>query len=111
MKNIKQFKYKNTYNFDRFLKDYGYKLEDVKGFNVSFKCWFKGNFLKTYIIYLKDNECLCFKVVYFKSLNESNQSRLGFNGETLLIWYQDANVVWYKVKVICGMDDKYVIAF
>ena len=98
MKSIKFFKYWYSYEFEKCLKDYGYTIDDVEGFNVSFKCWFKGNFLKTYIVYLSDNEYLCFKVVDFKSFNECNKVRLGFEGETLLGWYKDAHIRRYKLN-------------
>ena len=109
MKNIKYFKYKNTYEYSVFLKEYGYKLDDVKGFSVSVIHRFNGNVYKSYIIYFKDDNLACFKVVYFKSLNELHKSNLGLNGNTLLEWYQDANIVWYKVKDIYGLNDRYVI--
>ena len=111
MKNIKQFKYKNTYNFDRFLKDYGYTLDDVEEYSLSSIKRYHGNILKIYKVYVYDGESVYFSVVYFKSLNELDQSRLGFKGDKLLKWYEDANIRKYKVKDIWGMDDKYVIAF
>ena len=84
MKNIKCFKYINENNFNVFLNEYGYTLDDVKGYNVSAIHHYRGNIFKSYIIYFKDDNLACFKVVYFKSLNEYQQSRLGFNGGTLL---------------------------
>ena len=111
MKNIKQFKYKNTLDFEKFLDEYGYKLKDVKGFSFAGKKQYNGNILKEYFIHFKDGEREYFREVSFKSLNDLHQARLGFKGDKLLDWYQDANVVWYKVKDIWGMDDKYVIAF
>ena len=109
MKNIKSFKYKNTYEYKKYLKEYGYTIDDVVGFSLVDKQQYGGNILKQYVIYFSDHDNVYFKVVYFKSLNEYHQSALGFNGNTLLNWYQDANVVWYKVKDIYGLDDKYVI--
>ena len=110
MKNIKYFKYKNTYEYNKFLKEYGYILDDVKGFSVSVIHHYRGNIFKSYIIYFKDDNLALFKVVCFKSLNECHQSRLGFNGNTLLEWYRDANIIKYKVKDVWGINDKYVIA-
>ena len=109
MKSIKSFKYINTKQFNVFLEECNYKLKDIFGFESSWKEQYHGNILKEYTIFFKNGEYKHFKVVYFKSLNECQQSRLGFNGERLLEWYQDANVVWYKVKDIYGMHDRYVI--
>ena len=99
MKNIKYFKYKNTFNFEKFLKEYGYTLDDVKGFCLYEKKWYHGNFLKLYIIHFNDGEMKCFSVVYFKNFNECKQSRLGFNGNKLLNWYQGANIRKYKLNI------------
>ena len=110
MKNIKYFKYKSTYSFEKFLNNYGYKLADVKGYKFGWKNQYHGNVLKTYVIYLKDDECVYFKVVYFKNLNECHQSSLGFNGSKLLDWYQNANVRCYRVyDVWFKKYDRYVI--
>ena len=98
MKNIKQFKYWYSYEFEKCLKDYGYAIDDVKGFNVSSVKRYHGNILKTYIIYVYDGESIYFSVVYFKSFNEYNQSWLGFNGEKLLNWYQNAIIKLYKLN-------------
>ena len=97
MKNIKSFKYKNTYEFEKCLNGYGYTIDDVIGFSVSAIHHYHGNIFKSYIIYFKDEYLACFKVVCFKSFNEYRQSGLGFNGNTLLGWYQDANIKAYKV--------------
>ena len=96
MKSLKQFKYKNTLNFQKFLKAYNYILDDVKGFSVGYKKQYHGNILKIYNVHFIDGEYEYFKVVYFKSLNEYHQAALGFNGEKLLTWYQDANIKKYK---------------
>ena len=109
MKKIKYFKYKNTYEFEKFLREYGYRLEDVEGFSVVGKKHYHGNILKVYSVWFNDCSEEYFKEVSFKSLNESQQSRLGFNGDRLLRWYEDANVRWYKVKDPWGMKDWYVI--
>ena len=104
MKNIKCFKYINTYSFERFLSAYGYSLEDVKGFSFAGKKQYHGNILKIYNIHFNDGEYEYFKEVYFKDINEYKQSRLGFNGEKLLEWYDIANVVKYKY------NSRYIIA-
>ena len=98
MKNIKSFKYWYSYDFEKCLKDYGYTIDDVKGFSVSSIKRYKGNILKTYIVYIYDGESVYFSVAYFKSFNEYRQSALGFNGDKLLEWFEDANVRKYKVK-------------
>ena len=110
MKSIKYFKYVNYDAFEKFVNEYGYTIDDVKGFSVSAIHHYHGNVFKSYIIYFNDDNLTLFKVVYFKSLNEYNQSRLGFNGNTLLDWCEDANVIEYKVKDIWGVKDEYVIA-
>ena len=97
MKNIKYFKYVNTHNFETFLRVYGYTINDAIGFSANYKWCYHGNILKEYIIYLSDHDHIFFKVVWFKSFNEYRQSFLGFNGETLLEWYQNANIIWYKL--------------
>lgn len=109
MRNIKYFNYKNTYEYSVFLKDYGYRESDAIGFSVSSVKHYRGNILKTYNIYFKDGEYEYFKIVYFKSLNEYYQSKLGFNGNRLSEWCDDANIVKYKFKDIYGMHDRYVI--
>ena len=96
MKNIKSFKYVNTDKFNVFLKDYGYSLDDVSGYSVGWTEQYHNNVLKVYNIHFKDGEKIYFKVVYFKDFNEYRQSALGFNGEKLLNWYQDANIRKYK---------------
>ena len=98
MKNIKYFKYWYSYDFEKFLKDYGYTLDDVKGFKFVEKKQYHGNVLKLYFICFNDGEEICFTVADFKSFNEINQSRLGFNGNKLLEWYEDANVRRYRVS-------------
>ena len=84
MKSIKCFKYKNTYEFEKFLSAYEYRIEDVKGFSFAGQRQYHGNILKLYNVRFNDGEYEYFKVVYFRSLNECEQSRLGFNGKTLL---------------------------
>ena len=96
MKNIKYFKYKDTCNFIGFVTAYGYKLEDVIGFSFIGKKQYRGNVLKVYSIWFKDCEEEYFKVVNFKSFNEYHQSRLGFNGDKLLRWYEDADIRTYQ---------------
>ena len=96
MKSIKCFKYKDTFKFEEFLSAYGYKLEDVRGYKFIDKKQYRGNVLKVYFICLNDGEEVYFKVVTFKNLNEYRQSRLGFNGDKLLEWYEDSAVRTYK---------------
>ena len=98
MKSIKSFKYWYSYEFEKCLKDYGYTIDDVKGFSVSNIKRYHGNILKTYIVYVYDGESVYFSVAYFKSFNEINQSRLGFNGDKLLMWYQFSRIKHYKLS-------------
>ena len=109
MKKIKFFKYKNTYEFEKFLDGYGYILSDAVGFSAYDKQQYHGNILKEYVIYLNDHEHIFFKEVNFKSFNECNRSRLGFNGDKLLRWYNSSNIRKYKFKDIYGLKDEYVI--
>ena len=105
MKNIKFFKYINTREFERFLSAYCYHLEDVKGFSFVSTKQYHGNILKEYFIHFKDGEKEYFKEVYFKSFNEYHQCRLGFRGDKLLEWYEDANILKYKVKDVWRLKD------
>ena len=98
MKSIKLFKYKDTCEFESFLNAYDYKFEDVKGFSFDEQKQYHGNVLKWYKIYFKDGEYEYFKVVTFKSFNEYRQSRLGFNGDKLLDWFEDSYIKTYKTK-------------
>lgn len=98
MKNIKLFKYWYTYDFQKFLEEYSYTLDDVKGFSVVSVKRYSGNVLKTYAIHFNDGEYEYFSVVYFKDFNEYNQSRLGFNGNKLLRWYEVAIIKEYKLR-------------
>ena len=84
MKNIKRFKYWYTYEFERCLKEHGYTIDDVKGYNVSSIMRYNGNVLKTYVVYIYDGESVYFSVAYFKSFDEYNKAWLGFNGDKLL---------------------------
>ena len=84
MKSIKLFKYINENNFNIFLNEYGYTLDDVKGFSVIDKKQYRNNILKIYAIHFNDGEFEYFKVVVFESFNEYRQSSLGFNGNKLL---------------------------
>ena len=102
MKSIKYFKYWYSYEFERCLKDYGYSIDDVVGFSVSSIKRYRGNILKTYIVYICDGESVYFSVVYFKSFNEYNQAWLGFGGNKLLDWYQTAIIKLYK------LNDEYI---
>lgn len=98
MKNIKYFKYWYSYELDKCLKEYGYTLDDVKGFSVSSITRYHGNILKTYIIYVYDGESVYFSIAYFKSFNEYNRTWLGFNGDRLLQWYNKAPIKLYKLN-------------
>ena len=98
MKNIKFFKYKNKEKFEDFLSSYDRKLEDVKGFSFAGKKQYRYNVLKIYRITFKDGEYEYFKVAIFSSFNEYHQARLGFSGNKLEYWFQDANVREYKTK-------------
>ena len=98
MKNIKLFKYWYSYEFERCLKDYGYTVDDVKGFSVSSIKRYRGNILKTYKVYVLDGESVYFSIVFFKSFNECNQSALGFKGNKMLDWYQTAIIKLYKLN-------------
>ena len=110
MKNIKRFKYVNTYEYKRFLSAYGYKAYDVIGFSYVGQKQYHGNILKVYSIHFKDGEYEYFKVVYFKSLNEYHQAQNSFSCIKLSGWCSSADVIKYKVKDIYGIKDKYVIA-
>ena len=92
MKNIKYFKYKNKEKFNMFLCAYGYKLDDVKGFSLEEQKQYRSNVLKVYSIHFNDGEYEYFKVVIFRSFNEYYQSKLGFNGNKLLRWFEDSDV-------------------
>ena len=94
---IKHFKYVNENCFKVFLKEYGYKLEDVKSFYLYSKSQYHGNILKIYNIHFNDGEVGCFSAVLFKNFNEYHQARLGFSGNKLLCWYENANAKAYKV--------------
>ena len=96
MKSIKYFKYVNENNFNIFLNEYGYSIDDVVGFGLYDKQQYHGNILKVYNIYFKDGEKEYFKVAVFESFNEYRQSSLGFNGNKLLDWWENANIRMYK---------------
>ena len=110
MKSIKYFKYKNTFSFEKFLCEYGYWVENIAGFKFGWKEQHHGNILKVYMIYFNDGEYKLFRVLYLKSLNEYQQLSLGLKINKLLMWYDSANVIKYKVKDVWGMNDKYVVA-
>ena len=98
MNNIKSFKYWYSYEFERFLKNHGYTIDDVKGYNVSSVMRYRGNVLKTYVVYVYDGENVYFSVAYFKSFDEYNKAWLGFNGDKLLQWYKKAAIKQYKLN-------------
>ena len=97
MKSIKSFKYWYSSEFESRLKDYGYTIDDVKGYSVSDIRRYHGNILKTYIVYVYDGESVYISIVYFKSFNEYNKSRLGVNGNKLLMWYEISLIKHYKL--------------
>ena len=105
MKNIKFFNYKDTTKFEKFLSEYNYKLNDVRGFKFISQKQYHGNVLKLYFICLNDGEEVYFRAVDFKDFNEYNQSHLGFNDDKLSEWYSDSVVRRYKTN-----DGSYVIA-
>ena len=96
MKNIKLFKYKDTAKFEEFLNSYGYKFEDIKGFSLSERKQYNNNILTEYCIHFNDDECEYFRVVCFQSFNEYHQARLGFRGNKLFDWFEDADLREYK---------------
>ena len=98
MKSIKCFKYFSKKCFSYFLEEYCYRLDDVKGFSYAGKKQYRYNVLKLYRITFKDGEYEYFRVAIFSSFNEYHQARLGFSGNKLEYWFQDANVREYKVK-------------
>ena len=102
MKSIKSFKYWYSYEFEKCLKDYGYTIDDVKGFSVVSIKHHKGNILKTYIVDVYDGESVYFSVAYFKSFDEYNKAWLGSGGERLLKWYQTSIIKFYK------LNDEYI---
>ena len=50
MKSIKLFQYRDTWEFEKFLSTYGYRLSDVDGFSFIGKKHYHGNILKVYSI-------------------------------------------------------------
>ena len=96
MKSIKSFKHFGKRCFRYFLKDCGRPLDDVIGFSFAKRKQYHGNILKKYSIKFKDGKKEYFKAVYFKDFNEYHQVRLGFSGDKLLSWFEDAAVREYK---------------
>ena len=92
MKNINLFKFKDTNEFWAFLSSYDYKLEDVVGFSLAEQRQCKGNVLKIYNVRFNDGEYEYFKAISFKDSNEYRQALLGFGGNKLLSWFEDADV-------------------
>ena len=109
MKSIKYFQYKNTWEFERFLRSCKHRLKDAVGFSVFNVERYHGNILKTYIIYLYDDAKLYFKVVFFKNFFVCKKAPRGLEGNKLLEWYSAAAVRWYKVKDCYGVKDWYII--
>ena len=104
MKNIKNFKYWYSYEFEKCLKDYGYTIDDVKEFSVSSIMRYHGNIFKTYKVYIYGGESVYFSIAYFKSFEEYNKAWLGFNGDKLLQIYKKAIIKLYK------LNNEYIIA-
>ena len=96
MKSIKLFKYKKESELIVFVGSCGYNLDDVKGFSLAEKKQYKGNIWKAYCIHFKDDECAHFKVVIFKSFHDYQQAHLGFKGNKLFDWFEDADLREYK---------------
>ena len=104
MKNIKHFKYKNTYSFNCFLCECGYSVDDVNGYSVGWKEQYNGNLLRVYIIYFNIGKYKLFRVLFLKDFNEYEQIISCSKINKLLMWYDSANIVRYK------RNDKYAIA-
>ncbi len=104
MKDIKSFKYKNTYTFERFLRAYGYSMDDISGYSIGWKEQYNGNVLRVYIIYFNDGKYKRFSVLYLKDVNEYKEISTGLKINKLLMWYDSANIVKYKV------DNRYIVA-
>ena len=104
MKDIKHFKYIKTYSFVRFLKEYGYSMNDVSGYSIGWKEQHNNNVLRVYIIYFNVSEYKLFRVLYLKDFNEYEQTRLGVKINKLLSWYDSANIAKYKY------NNRYIIA-
>ena len=85
MKNIKCFKYINTYSFERFLRDNGYTLDDISGYSIGWKEQYNGNVLKVYIIYFNFGKYKLFRVLFLKDFNEYEQISSGLKINKLLM--------------------------
>ena len=96
MKNIKFFKYKSTTKFTNFLNDYRRKPEDVVGFSLDDQKHCCGNTFKEYCVYFSDGAHGFFRVVIFKSFHEYHQARLGFKGNKLFDWFEEADIREHK---------------
>ena len=92
MKSIKLFKYRKASEFIVFVGCCGQKLDDVKGFELVERKQCRGNVWKEYCIHFNDDECAYFKVVCFKNFNDYQQAHLGFNGNKLFDWFEDADI-------------------
>ena len=97
MKNVKYFKYKDTYNFNLFLKEHNYVIDDVKGFHLSVKRQCRSVMLKVYSFHFKNGGFGCFSVVTFKDYNHLLKTSLGLNGSNTLYWYQKADIKEYQI--------------
>ena len=104
MKDIKSFKYKNTYSFERFLSSCGYVFSDINGYSIGWKEQSNGNVLKVYIIYFNNGQYKRFSVLFLKNIDEYEQVSSGAKINKTLSWYEDANIVKYKY------NERYIIA-
>lgn len=96
MKSIKSFKYAKYSAFEKFLKDCGYTINDVVGYSINDTQQYHGNVFKEYVIYFSDHDNVYFKAAVFKDFHEYHQSRLGFNGNRLFDWWEDADIKTHK---------------
>lgn len=96
MKDIKYFKYKNTYSFERFLRDNGYSFDDINGYSTGWKEQYDGNVLRVYVIYFNIGKYKFFKVLYLKDFNEYKQISSSAKINKTLMWYDNANIAKYK---------------
>lgn len=97
MKNIKNFKYWYSLEFEKLLKDYGYTIDDVKGYSFSSITCYDGNILRTYRVYFYDGDHIYFSVAYFKSFDEYNKAWQGCDS-ILLAWYKISMIKLYKLS-------------
>ena len=68
MKDIKRFKYIDTNSFERFIREYGYRISDINGYSVGWTEQYQNNLLRVYIVYFNNGEYKLFRVLYLKDL-------------------------------------------